>query len=237
MTAATDTARADRLVALMRERELDSLLVTNLVNVRWLTGFTGTNGACVVTPDERLFLTDFRYTEQAEEQVSGFERLPAGRDLAGELAQRLTGRAGFEDGHVSVRTHGKLAGKLADGVELVPAGDAVEKLREVKDAAELERIAEAARLATEVLEGVLEGGLAGRTEREVALTLEQGLRTAGAEDPSFPAIVARRRPTAPCRTPSPATWRSLRARWWSSTGARESTATAPTARARSPPGR
>ncbi len=103
-----DTARADRLVALMRERELDSLLVTNLVNVRWLTGFTGTNGACVVTADERLFLTDFRYIEQAEEQVNGFERLPAGRDLAGELAQRLTGSAGFEDGHLSVRTHGKL---------------------------------------------------------------------------------------------------------------------------------
>ena len=72
----------------------------------------------------------------------------------------------------------------------MPAGDAVEKLREIKDTAELERIAEAARLATEVLEEVLEGGLAGRTEREVALTLEQGLRTAGAEDPSFPAIVA-----------------------------------------------
>ena len=69
----------------MRERELDSLLVTDLVNVRWLTGFTGTNGACVVTPEERLFLTDFRYVEQAEEQVREFERLPAGRDLAGEL--------------------------------------------------------------------------------------------------------------------------------------------------------
>ncbi len=64
-----------------------------------------------------------------------FERLPAGRDLAGELAQRLKGRAGFEDAHVSVRTHGKLAGKLAEGVELVPAGDAVEGCAQVKDRA------------------------------------------------------------------------------------------------------
>ena len=59
-------ARADRVAELMRERELDSLLVTNLVNVRWLTGFTGTNGACVLTGDERFFLTDFRYVAQAQ---------------------------------------------------------------------------------------------------------------------------------------------------------------------------
>src|SRR5215210_4539835 len=75
------TARADRLVELLRERELDSLLVTNLVNVRYLTGFTGTNGACVITPDQRLFLTDFRYVERAENEVHGFERLRAGPNM------------------------------------------------------------------------------------------------------------------------------------------------------------
>jgi Xaa-Pro aminopeptidase len=57
------TERADRLAAVLEERELDSLLISNLVNVRWLTGFTGTNGAAVVTREKRLFLTDFRYTE------------------------------------------------------------------------------------------------------------------------------------------------------------------------------
>ena len=66
---ATVEARTDRLVARMAERELDCLLVTNLHNVRYLTGFTGTNGACIVTPDERLFLTDFRYVEQVAEHV------------------------------------------------------------------------------------------------------------------------------------------------------------------------
>ena len=64
-------ARTDRLVARLAEQELDCLLVTNLLNVRYLTGFTGTNGACIVTPDERLFVTDFRYVEQAEAQVRG----------------------------------------------------------------------------------------------------------------------------------------------------------------------
>src|SRR3954447_22051304 len=97
MTEATLTARADRLLDLLGERELDSLLVTGLVNVRYLTGFTGTNGACIVTPEDRLFLTDFRYVEQAEEQVRGFESVEAERDMLADLAGRLSGRAGFED--------------------------------------------------------------------------------------------------------------------------------------------
>jgi len=184
------SARADRLVDLVRERELDCLLVTDSVNVRYLTGFTGTNGACVLSPEERLFLTDFRYVEQAEQQVEGFELLPAGRDLAGDLVDRLSGRTGFDDVHLSVRTHAELGEKVAGGVELVPAGGLVEQLREIKDTDELGRIAEAAKLATEAFQRVLERGLAGRTERAVALELERELREGGADDPSFPAIVA-----------------------------------------------
>lgn len=183
-------ARADMLVAALSERELDSLLVTDLVNLRYLTGFTGTNGACVITPDERLFLTDFRYTEQAESQVRGFELLPAGRDLAGDLAVRLSGRAGFDDAHMSVREHSKLTDKVSDGVELVPAAGAVERLREVKDAKELDAIRAAQELATAALERTLERGIAGRTERAVALDLEREMREAGADDRSFPSIVA-----------------------------------------------
>ena len=182
--------RPGRLGELMLERELDSLLVTDLFNVRYLTGFSGTNGACVITSEERLFLTDFRYVEQAAEQVGGFELLPAGRDLAVDLAERLNGRAGFDDAHLSVRTYGKLADRVGDDVELVPAGGLVEGLRQVKDQTELAAIASAAELATGALERVLEHGLAGRTERSVALELEAEMRAAGAEDPSFASIVA-----------------------------------------------
>jgi len=188
--APASAARTDRVVDQLRERELDSLLVTDLVNLRYLTGFTGTNGAAVITPHERLFLTDFRYVEQAQDQVHDFELLPAGRDLVGDVAERLRGRAGFDDEHMSVRTHARFGKKLGEGVELVAAGGLVEGLREVKDAAELRAIAEAARMATAVLERVLERGLVGRTEREVALDVENGIRAAGGEDPSFDAIVA-----------------------------------------------
>ncbi len=183
-------ARADRLVELLRERELDSLLVTDLVNVRYLTGFTGSNGACVLTSDERLFLTDFRYVSQAQEQVRDFERLPAGRELASDLATHLRGRAGFDDAHLTVRTHARLEEKVAEGVELVAAGGLVEGLREVKEEGELALMREAARLATEALARTLDGGLAGRTELELARELEQALRDGGAQEPSFPAIVA-----------------------------------------------
>ena len=190
-TVGTPTAaRSDRLAAALEERELDALLVTNLVNVRYLTGFTGTNGACVVARGERLFVTDFRYVEQSADQVHGYERMTVGRDMLGELAARLGGRVGFDDEDMSVKAHARLAGKVSAGVELVPAGGMVEDLRLVKDATEVAAMRAAAELATEAYESLRERGLAGRTEREVATWLVRFMEDRGAEGPSFPPIVA-----------------------------------------------
>ena len=183
-------SRADRLVELLEERELDSLLVTNLVNVRYLTGFTGSNGACIVSRDERLFLTDSRYFEQAGQQVGEFERLEASRELLGDLAARLSGRAGFDDGHVSVRAHRLLGEKVGEGVELVPSGGLVERLRARKDDAELAAMRRATVIADAALEHVRERGLVGRTEREVARSIVRFLEDNGADGISFPPIVA-----------------------------------------------
>jgi Xaa-Pro aminopeptidase len=183
-------ARADRLTELFAERELDSLLVTNLFNVRYLTGFTGTNGAAIVTPEERLFFTDFRYVEQAREQAPDFERIEASREMLDALAKRLRGRAGFDEEHLSVATHGKLSEKLPDGVELVPAAGLVERIRAVKDEAEIAAMSAAAELSTAAYQSLQELGLAGRTEREVALQLVRFMEDEGAEAPSFPPIVA-----------------------------------------------
>ncbi len=184
------STRTDRLAKLLAERELDCLLVSELTNVRYLTGFTGTNGAAVVSLDERLFLTDFRYVDRAAGEVREYERLPAGRDLLKDLAPRLSGRAGFDDEHLSVRAHRRLADALPEGVELVPAGGLVERLREVKDEAEAAAMAEAAKLGDSIYEYLAERGLVGRTEREVAVDLEREMRVRGARDPSFPSIVA-----------------------------------------------
>jgi Xaa-Pro aminopeptidase len=182
--------RTDRLVELLEARELDSLLVTDLLNVRYLTGFTGTNGACVVTRDERLFFTDFRYVEQARTQVPEYERVEAGRDMLGDLSGRLRGRAGFDDEHLSVAAHAKLAEKLGTDVELVRAGGLVEQLRAVKEPEEVAAMRAAAELATAAYESLRERGLVGRTERDVAIQLVRFMEDAGAEGPSFPPIVA-----------------------------------------------
>lgn len=181
--------RGDRLAAAVAERELDCLLVIDLVNVRYLTGFGGTNGACVCGPDVRVFLTDFRYTERAETEVDGWEVVTAKDDWLGEIASRLSGKAGFEDHKMAVRTLMKLKEKLPEGVALEGAGGEVEKLRRVKDEGELAAIAAAAELADDVWRRALEDGLAGRTELAVARAAEARMRELGAE-PSFPAIVA-----------------------------------------------
>jgi len=181
--------RAERLAAKVAERELDCLLVTELVNVRYLTGFGGTNGACVCGADTCVFLTDFRYTERAEAEVEGWEVVTVSDDWLGGIAERLRGRAGFEDHRMAVRTKAKLEDKFAEGVSLEGAGGIVEELRRVKDEAELATIAAAAELADEVWRWSLEQGLAGRSEREVAAAAEARMRELGAE-PSFPVIVA-----------------------------------------------
>ncbi len=165
------------------------MLVTNLVNVRYLTGFTGTNGACVCGPGARLFITDFRYTERAEAEVEGWRTVTVSTDWLGGIAEHLQGRTGFEDDHMSVRLLEKLTDKLPEGVELVAAGGRVEELRRVKDPGELAAIEEASKLADEVWRWSVEQGLAGRTEREVARAAEARIREHGG-DPSFPAIVA-----------------------------------------------
>jgi Xaa-Pro aminopeptidase len=183
-------SRADRLAAAL---DVDALLVTNLVNVRYLTGFTGSNGMAVVGPDVRRFITDFRYVEQAQAQVEGFEVERSPQDFNAALKGGWPKRAfrlGFEDDTVSVRRHARLRELLPDRVELVAAGGAVEELRAVKDAGEIARIRAAAELADAVYGTVRAQGLVGRTEREVALAIENEMRRLGAEGPSFDSIVA-----------------------------------------------
>jgi len=182
-------SRGDRLAAAVADRGLDRFLVADLVNVSYLTGFGGTNGACVCGGDARFFLTDFRYTERAEAEVDGWEVITVTDDWLGGIAARLSGRTGFEDHQMAVRTMRKLEEKLPDGVSLEGAGGVVESLRRVKDDAELAAIAAAAELADEVWRWSLERGLAGRTELDVARAAEARMREQGAE-PSFPTIVA-----------------------------------------------
>jgi Xaa-Pro aminopeptidase len=192
---AVGTDRADRVADALAEREADVVLVTDLVNVRWLTGFTGSSGAAVVGREgTRRFVTDFRYLTQSAEQLDPAWEREIAVDLLAGVVKGLPGsgdlRLAFEDAHMSVKDHGKLTGMLRGGIELVPAGTTMEDLRAIKDPEELDAIRAAARLADDALIEVLERGLVGRTEREVALDLEFTMRRLGAEAVSFPPIVA-----------------------------------------------
>jgi Xaa-Pro aminopeptidase len=186
--------RCERLEALLDDAEVDLLLVSELVNVRYLTGYTGSNGLVLIGQGMRSFVTDFRYVEQAAEEVDpAFERVRAPQDLVESLADLLPEgqlRLGFDDLHTTVREHGRLRELLDARVGLLAAGGLVERLRAVKEPGEIERIANAAGLADAAFESLVRGGLVGRTERELAIALEHEMRRLGAQGPSFDSIVA-----------------------------------------------
>ncbi|MBV9310164.1 MAG: aminopeptidase P family protein [Solirubrobacterales bacterium] len=187
-------ARAERLVELLDEADLDVALIGELVNVRYLTGYTGTNGLALIGAQTRTFITDFRYLTQAAEEVHPtFQRIRAPLDLLDAVPDALPGRGlrlGFEEEHMSVARHRRLLELLGDRAELVAVKGLVERLRAVKEPEEIELIKAATTLADAAFERLLRDGLIGRTEREVAIALEHDMRERGAERPSFETIVA-----------------------------------------------
>lgn len=194
-------ARADGVATAVAERGLDLLIVGDLVrpgdsgpdaisDIRWLTGFTGSSGLALIGAEQRLFLTDFRYDERAEREVfANFDRQILSARILAELASRLEGRVGFDPGATSVASLRKLEQEIGAGVELIEAEGVLEQLRRTKDEDEVAKLAEAARIADQALEEVVAGGLAGRSERDVAAAISAAIRERGAE-PSFTAIVA-----------------------------------------------
>jgi Xaa-Pro aminopeptidase len=190
--------RVQRLCDGLDERGLDALLVTQPFNVRYLTGYTGSNGLALVRADDsgpNRFFTDFRYLTQAAQQVdAAFERQVEQGELVEIAARTLAAdgvrRLGFDDAHVTVRQHGRLGELSGEGVELVAAGGAVEQLRVVKEPGEVERIRAAAALIDDVFGWVVDRGVIGHTERDLAADLEREMMRRGAEEPSFRSIVA-----------------------------------------------
>lgn len=194
-------ARAQNLENVAIERELDAILVTDLVDLRYLTAFTGSNGAALVGPPSagggdaiRRFATDFRYRTQVAELFDGLWDVAIATDLlatlCGTLGDQGVTRLGFDDARLSVREHARLARLAGDDVELVAAGGALAELRARKEAGEIVKLRAAAALADAALLEVVGRGLAGRTERDVGLDLEMTMRRMGAEGASFAPIVA-----------------------------------------------
>jgi Xaa-Pro aminopeptidase len=196
----THSQRRDKLKAQIGASGLDAMLITDLVNVRYLSGFSGSNGALLVFADDRepVLATDGRYRTQAAEQAPDLEvaiERAVGRYLAGRAADAAVGKLGFESNVVTVDGFDALTGEIEEhkaSTELTRAAGTVEALREVKDAGEVALL----RLACEAADAALaelmaRGGLRpGRTEREVSRELESLMLDHGADAISFETIVA-----------------------------------------------
>lgn len=187
-------ARLDRLTGLLDSRGLAALIVTTPANVRYLTGYVGSNGIAVVGAGGRVLFTDSRYAVSAREQVGAAEVVIGTRDLLGDVAVRVGalaagGAIGVEGDDLTLTRHTRLQ-ELLGGVATEPTRGLVEGLRAIKDADEVATMRRAAGVADRALRAVLERGIVGRSEREVAFALHAAMLDEGAQEPSFPVIVA-----------------------------------------------
>jgi len=181
--------------ALIRKKlhtlKVDGILVTDLLNVKYLTGFTGSSGYVLISRNDALFITDFRYQEQAKQEVRGYriiiergERSKEIKDLAG---QRGIKRLGFEDHHVVYAFYKKLVKK---NMRLKPLTETVESLRIIKTPVEAEFIRKAVKRAESAFRKLRPFIKTGTTERKLALKFEQLLKEEGCKTIPFGVIVA-----------------------------------------------
>ena len=179
MSGEAAPARQDRLLMALVERGLAALVVTEPANVRYLTGYVGSNGVAVIGVNGRFLFTDSRYAVSANEQVRGAEVVIGTRDLLADVAASAAdvaggGPIGVEADNLTLARHGRLT-ELLGGLATEPTRGIVEDLRVIKDADEVAAMREAAAVVDRALARVLDAGIVGRTERAVAFSLLEAM--------------------------------------------------------------
>ena len=181
--------RIERLRAELDMLDVESFLVTNPVNVRYLTGFESSNAFALVQKQEVVLMTDGRYAEAAravegvDVQIVDRDFLPGVATRVGEVAE---GPVAFESDHLTVARHAEL---VSTGLDLVPMAAVPLTLRAVKEPDELDAIRRAAEIVDRVLARLAEEAVVGRTEADVAWWIVQAIHEEGADDVSFATIV------------------------------------------------
>jgi len=174
------------------ELGIDGMLITNGYNRRYMTGFTGTAGVVVVGEKKAVFITDFRYVEQASRQISGYEIIQHMGSIIDEVAKQAAAlgikKLGFEQDNLSFATYKSYENTVQ--AELVPVSGVVEKLRLIKSDAEIKILKEAAEIADAAFQHILSFIRPGIREIDVANELEFFMRKNGAISSSFDIIVA-----------------------------------------------
>lgn len=176
----------------LKENALDAILVSNSYNRRYITGFTGSSGVAVISANDAVFITDFRYTEQAAEQVKGFRIVKHEKTIIEEVAAQVQEMniqtLGFEKDDVTFGMYELYNEKVQ--AELKPVSGIIEKLRMIKSAEEIETLKDAAKIADDAFAHICTFIKPGVSELEVSNELEMFMRKQGATSSSFDIIVA-----------------------------------------------
>lgn len=185
--------KLDKIRNRFKELSIDGLLITSEYNRRYMTGFTGTSGIALISEDKAVFMTDFRYTEQAAKQVKEYEIVQHTGPLSEEVAQLVSKlgikKLGFEQDHLTYQEYSNYK-KVLNSVEFIPVSGAVEKLRLIKSPAEIKILKEAAEIADAAYKHILTFVKPGVREIDVSNELEFFMRKNGAVSSSFDIIVA-----------------------------------------------
>lgn len=180
----------DKVQQLIERENLDALLVMSSYNRRYLSDFTGSSGALIITKDSRFLMSDFRYKAQGAEQAKDFQFVLQEKGLLDSIVSFMKSknikRIGFEGEHVNYNTYSK----IKEEFETVPLTGEVEKIRLIKTEEELQLIQKACEIADQSYEYILTYVKAGMTELEVKNELESHMTKLGASGPSFDTIVA-----------------------------------------------
>jgi Xaa-Pro aminopeptidase len=186
-------SRLESVHKLLNAHEADGILFTSLENIRYLSGFTGSDGAVVVTSQKSFFLTDSRYWTQAEAEIKGSEIVHYRKKVEG-IASLLSDlqlkRIGFESPALTVALHRSLAEKLGSDARLLPFEDEIKNLRAVKDPGELALLRKTIEIASGALDHALTITREGVLEKDVAFEMEFFMKRNGAESLAFDIIVA-----------------------------------------------
>lgn len=185
--------KLDKIRNRFKELSIDGLLITSEYNRIYMTGFTGTSGIALISEDKAVFMTDFRYTEQAAKQVKEYEIVQHTGPLSEEVAQLVSKlgikKLGFEQDHLTYQEYSNYK-KVLNSVEFIPVSGAVEKLRLIKSPAEIKILKEAAEIADAAYKHILTFVKPGVREIDVSNELEFFMRKNGAVSSSFDIIVA-----------------------------------------------
>ncbi|WP_428909087.1 M24 family metallopeptidase [Niallia sp. Krafla_26] len=184
--------RIEKIVSALEEQGLDGILITSPYNRRYASHFTGTAGTVLISRSKAVFITDFRYVEQAEKQCIGYEIVRQKGSMTEEIANKITElgikKLGFEQDYVTFSTYKEYESSFK--TELIPVSGIIEKLRLIKSGSEIKILKEAARIADAAFDHIIKFIQPGITELEVSNELEFFMRKAGATSSSFDTIVA-----------------------------------------------